>query len=85
MSEVIRVVKTAAGQPIRTYKKFDGEIGADMERNDYLSALAEEFGSPLLVLTKKQMLGRIITSADAVQAKMQEATAAVAGATIVYP
>lgn len=79
MPGVMRVVKTKAGQPIRAFKKMDGELGAEMDRNDYLTALAEEVGNPLMVLTKKQLLDKLLLAADAVQMKMQDSTASVAG------
>jgi hypothetical protein len=82
MSEVFRVVKTYPGQPIRAYKKSAGEIGAEMERDKFIEALAEEFGNPLMVLTRAQMLERLKIAADKVQEKMQQATASVAGAKV---
>lgn len=82
MLSVMRVVKTKSGQPIRAYKKFDGEVSAEMDRDDYIKALAEELGNPALVLTKKQMLEKLLAAADAVQLKMQSATAAVVAAVV---
>lgn len=84
MSEVFRVVKKANGNSIRAYKKIDGEIGAEMEKADYIKELAEEFGSPTFVMTKKQLLERLQSAADRVQAKMQHSTISVA-ALKVYP
>lgn len=78
-SSVFRVVKMASGQPIKAYKLFDDEIGAEMLKEDYISALAEAFGSPTFVLTKSQFLERLKKAADQVQMKMQEATVSVAG------
>jgi len=79
MTEIFRVVKTASGQPIRAYKKVNDEIGSDMDRDDYILELAEQFGNPTFVLTKKQFLQRLMLAADAVQMKMQKSTVAVAG------
>lgn len=79
MTEVFRVVKLASGNPVRAYKTNSGEIGAEMERDDYIAALAEEFGNPLLVLTKKQFIEKLLKAADMLQMRMQQTTSSVAG------
>ncbi len=79
MSEVFRVVKPGPGQEIRAYKKFSGEIGAEMIRDEYIKALVEEIGNPFFVMTKNQLLEKLNIAARSVQERMQSATVSVAG------
>lgn len=81
-TSVFRVVKSRAGQPIKAYKRFDTEIGAEMLTGEYLSALVAEMGSPTFVMTKNQLLTRMKEAAANVQNQMQAATIAVAALTV---
>lgn len=79
MSDAYRIVKLKAGSEIKAYKKFSGEIGAEMNHDDYINALIEEFGSPLTVLTRKQFSEKLHLAANQVRDKMKKATTSVAG------
>lgn len=73
MGEVFRVVKIKPGQSIRAYKKFSGEIGAEMVKGDYIKAISEEtdkaayfaalvekLGNPVAVFTKAKLLEKLL-------------------------
>lgn len=82
---VFRIVKSAPGQPIRAYKRFSGEIGAELDSESYILQLAEVIGNPVGIFTRKQMLERLQEAARAIQIKMQESTSSVAGVKVNQP
>ena len=49
-------------------------IGMGMKLDDYLVALSEEIGNPLLLLTKAQMLQKMRDMTPIVEAEMKNAT-----------
>ena len=85
MTEIFKVVKIAPGVPVRAYKTYRGEIGAEMERDAYITALASEFGSPTFVLTKETFLARLLKASENLQIKMQQTTVVVAGEKVPEP
>jgi len=49
-------------------------VGARMELNDFVAALAHEVGNPAMIFTKAQMYERLKAAAEAVSAEMKCAT-----------
>lgn len=49
-------------------------IGMGMKLDDYLVALSEEIGNPLLLLTKAQMLQKMRDVTSIVESEMKDAT-----------
>lgn len=78
MEGVFRIVKTKAGLPIKAFRTYTDMLGADMLTEDYIKALAAEFGSPVFVLSRAQLEKRLFEAAARVQMQMQESTVAVA-------
>lgn len=85
MTEVFKVVKLEKGQPVRAYKTWGGEIGAEMERDAYITALAQEFGNPAFVFTKETFLQKLLLASEILQIKMQQTTVAIAAEKVPQP
>jgi hypothetical protein len=81
-ASVFRVVKLSSGMPIKAYKTFGHEIGAEMDTESFLTALVEGVGTPTFIMTKKQLLERLRLAASEIQDRMQQATASVAGLSV---
>lgn len=76
---VFRVVKMKPGVPVRAYKKFGGEIGAEIDKHDLIKAIVEMVGNPTMLFTKQQLYDKIDYAMERIQANMQESTISVAG------
>lgn len=55
----------------------DTEVGSSMALEDFLAALVEEMGAPTMLMTKAQLLSRMLAVKDKVTTEMKSATKAV--------
>jgi len=78
-NSVFRVVKVRPGVEVRAYKKFGGELGAEMAKEDFIKGLSELVGNPTMIFTKKQLFEKLMAACEHLQANMQESTIMVAG------
>jgi len=50
------------------------KVGAEISLDDFLKALVEELGNPVMIMTKTQMLARMKQAADTALNEMKSAT-----------
>jgi hypothetical protein len=50
------------------------EVGAEMDIEVFLRTLVEEMGNPTLLVTKQQLLSKLLLAKDAVVNEMKKAT-----------
>lgn len=77
MAETVIVFKDIQSREIRTYVHLDGH-GAEMTVTDFVSRVAELYGSPALTLTRAGLLAGLQAAAAQTIYEMKSATKEVA-------
>ncbi len=62
--------------PQISYRVTNDSISLGTDVRDYLAALVEEIGNPSMIMTKKQLLERLIAASHAVHGRIKESSAA---------
>lgn len=71
------VHKDKETREIKTYTRLDG-LGAEMALPDFISLMAEKFGSPAMTMTRAMLLKKLQDAAHAAIMDMKMATKEVA-------
>lgn len=82
--ETVIVYKDKKTREIRTFVHLEGH-GARMSVQDFVSLVAELYGSPATTMTKKTFLSRLLTASDSAIYKMKAQTKEVAAVNLEPP
>jgi len=53
---------------------YSDQVGARMDLNDFITAVATEMGNPVIILTRSQLLDKLRSAVEVVSAEMKNAT-----------